>query len=153
MRDCLPPHEPAPHAGRYHVAGGPWPLYGALDEPTVWAEWARATSGGVRPEDDPRSLCRFTVDLQLIDLRDPRVRNALGVTIEALVADWTDSSPNQACLIVARRAAELGADGFVVPSAARSGAWCIHVMPSAFPKLRTARRRAAIPAPPPDVAL
>jgi len=151
--DCLPPREPAPYAGRYHRAGEPWPLYGALDEATIWAEWARATGGGVQPADDSRSLCRFSADLDVLDLRDPAVREALGVSVEALVADWSDTASNVTCLRVARRAVELGADGFVVPSAARPGGWCIDVLPTSFSKLRRTSRRTLIPAPQADVAL
>jgi RES domain-containing protein len=150
--DCLPPREPAPYAGRYHRAGEAWPLYGALDEATIWAEWARATGGGVQPADDPRSLCRFTADLEVLDLREPAVREALGVSVDELIADWSEAEPNEACLRVARRAVDLGADAFIVPSAARPGGWCVDVLPAGFSKLRRSSRRTMIPAPPADVA-
>ena len=151
--DCLPPREPAPYAGRYHRVSEAWPLYGALNEATIWAEWARATGGGVQPADDPRSLCRFTADLDVLDLREPAVREALGVSDDELVADRSEAEPNQACLRVARRAVELGADGFIVPSAARPGGWCIDVLPAGFSKLHRTSRRTVTPAPPADVAL
>ena len=144
----MPPREPAPHPARYHVTGGPWPLYGALDRETVWAEWSRSTGGAVRPEDDPRALCTFEADLRVLDLRDARVREALRVTVSALRAGWSDRSPNEACLKVARRAAELDVDGFIVPSAAREDGWCLDVLPAAFAKVRQVSRRAAVPTPP-----
>ena len=84
----------------------------------------------------------------MLDLRDPRVREALGVTVEALRADWSDRTPNQACLLVARRARELSADGFIVPSAAREDGWCLDVLPAAFAKVRQVSRRAIVPSPP-----
>jgi RES domain-containing protein len=148
VRDCLPPREPAPHPARYHLTGDPWPLYGALDWETVWAEWARSTGRGVRPEDDLRALCTFDADLRVLDLRDARTLEALGVTLDALRADWSDRAPNQACLLVARRARELGVDGFIVPSAAREDGWCLDVLPAAFANVRQVSRRAIVPSPP-----
>ncbi|MCI0345631.1 MAG: RES family NAD+ phosphorylase [Chloroflexi bacterium] len=130
------------------MIGGPWPLYGALDRETVWAEWARSTGGAVRPEDDPRALCTFEADLRVLDLREAAVREALGMTLAALRADWSDRAPNAACLRVARQAAERGADGFIVPSAARDDGWCLDVLPAAFAKVRQVSRRAVTPAPP-----
>jgi RES domain-containing protein len=119
-----------------------------MDRDTVWAEWARSTGGAVRPEDDQRALCTFEADLRVLDLREPRVREALGVTLEALRADWSDRAPNGACLSVARRAIELGVDAFIVPSAARDDGWCVDVLPSGFQRLRQVSRRAVVPAPP-----
>ena len=83
----------------------------------------------------------------MLDLREPRVREALGVTLEALRADWSDRAPNAACLLVSRRALELGVDGFIVPSAARDTGWCIDVLPDGFSRLRQVSRRAVVPAP------
>ena len=95
--------QPAPHPGRYHLVGDPWPMYGSIDEATVWAEWSQATGGGVDPEDDPRWLCTFDADLAVIDLRRPEVLAALGVTIEQLSAAWAPGKPNRACLKVRTR--------------------------------------------------
>ena len=69
------------------------------------------------------------------------------MTLEALRADWSDRTPNAACLSVARRAIELGVDGFIVPSAARDAGWCIDVLPSGFLRLRQVSRRTAVPTP------
>ncbi|HEX5579208.1 MAG TPA: hypothetical protein VFY43_06050, partial [Candidatus Limnocylindria bacterium] len=68
---CLPPEQPAPHPGRYHRAGDPWPLYAALDRDTMWAEWRHATDPPPRPDDDPRWVCALEADLMVLDLRDP----------------------------------------------------------------------------------
>ena len=122
-------------------------MYGSLEVATVWAEWARATGGGVRPEDDPRRLCVFRADLIVLDLRDAAVRSELGVTLDELVADWSDESPNDACLGLVHRAAELSADALIVPSAARPGGWNVAVRPAAFSKLRRTERHTSIPAP------
>lgn len=142
---CLPPLQPAPHAGRYHAPGDPWPLYACLDRATLWAEWARATGGAIAPEDDPRWLCTLDVDLAVLDLRDPATRRALGVTPEELTADWSPDAPNAATMRVAAVARRLGVDGMVVPSAARSGGWNIAVLPHAFERARVVSRRRRVP--------
>lgn len=84
----------------------------------------------------------------MLDLREPQTLEALGVTVRALRADWSDRVPNEACLVVAGRARELGVDGFIVPSAAREDGWCLDVLPAAFAKVRQVSRRAIVPSPP-----
>ena len=138
---CYPPLQPAPHAGRYHAVGDPWPLYAALDKATMWAEWARATGGEVAPEDDPRWVCALDVDLAVLDLRDAATRRALGVSLDELAGDWTPDTPNPAAVRVAAAARRLGVDGMIVPSAARDGGWNLAVLPPAFDRVRLARRR------------
>lgn len=140
--------QPAPHPGRYHLAGDPWPMYGSIEEPTVWAEWSHATDGGVAPEDDPRWLCTFDADLSVLDLRREDVLDALDVTVDDLNADWASGAPNAACLKVIAAAAVAGAQAMIVPSAARPGAWNLDVLPRGFPGLRRVRRRRTIPNPP-----
>src|SRR3989304_5030480 len=108
---CQPPFQPAPHPGRYHLAGDPWPMYGSVEEPTVWVEWAHATGGGVAPEGDPRWLCVFDADLSVLDLRRPEILDALNVTVDDLNADWAPGAPNSACLKVSAAAAAAGAGG------------------------------------------
>lgn len=152
MPACLPPLQPAPHAGRYHRPGDPWPLYAALDRETMWAEWAHATADAVAAEDDPRWVCGLDVDLRVLDLRDPATRRALRVSQAQLVGDWAPDAPNAAAMRVARAARELGVDGMVVPSAARDGGWNLAVLPHAFDRVRMTRRRRETPRPPTDVA-
>ena len=123
-------------------------MYGSIEESTVWAEWAHATGGGVAPADDPRWLCVFDADLQVLDLRRPEVLAALDVTVEELTAAWAPGSPNLACLKVAAAAAAAGAQAMIVPSAARAGAWNIDVAPMGFANLRRRSRRRRIPEPP-----
>jgi RES domain-containing protein len=144
---CHPPRQPAPHAGRYHAVGDPWPLYASLDLETMWAEWARTTDGAIRPEDDPRWVCSLEVDLAVLDLRDPATRRALGVGLEELVGDWSPEQPNRASQRVAAAARRLGVDGMVVPSAARDGGWNLAVLPHAFERVRLVSRRQRQPSP------
>jgi hypothetical protein len=49
---------------------------------------------------------------------------------------------------MAKKARDLGADGLVVPSAARDGAWNLVVFPSGFDRMRVAGSRAMHPRPP-----
>jgi RES domain-containing protein len=123
-------------------------MYGSIEEATVWAEWSHATGGGVAPEDDPRWLCTFDTDLAVVDLRRPEVLDALGVTVADLNASWAPGSPNRACLRVSMAAAAAGAEGMIVPSAARRGAWNLDVLPSGFSQLRRRSRQSRVPAPP-----
>lgn len=148
MPACLPPEQPAPHAGRYHAPGGPWPLYATLDEATIWAEWAHATGGAVRPADDPRWRCVFEADLAVLDLRDDATRAALGVTLDELVAPWSPDRPNATCRRVLAAALGTAADAIIVPSAARPGGWSIDVLPAAFGRLRLLARDEVAPEPP-----
>lgn len=144
---CLPPLQPAPHAGRFHRPGDPWPLYASLDRDTMWAEWRHATGGAVAPEDDPRSVCTLDLDLRVLDLRDPATRRALRVSERQLTAPWSPDVPNRAALAVMRAAAELDVDGVVVPSVARAGGWNVAVRPPAFDRVRLAGRRREVPRP------
>lgn len=126
-------------------------MYGSLEEPTVWAEWSHATGGGVVPEDDPRWLCVLEADLSVLDLRRPEILEALDVTVGDLTAGWAPGAPNTACLKVTAAAVEARADGMIVPSVARPGAWNLDVLPNGFSGLRQIRREHKIPEPPPGL--
>jgi RES domain-containing protein len=138
---CLPPEQPAPHPGRYHAAGNPWPLYAALDRATMWAEWAQASDAPRQPDDDPRWVCELEVDLRVLDLRRPATRRALRVGVAGLIGPWSPDVPNRDARRVARAAAELGADGVIVPSAAAQDGWNLVVLPRGFERVRMRRRR------------
>jgi len=143
---AFPPDTPAPTDGRYHRAGASWPLYAALEPETAWVEWHAATRGAVDPAGVTRTLWRLDVaDLPVLDLRDERVRDALGVTVDQLTGSWSDSQP------IADRARELGARGMVVPSAARPGAWSLVAFPEGWAHMRVVDSRRARPSVPPEV--
>lgn len=141
MPGCLPPEQPAPHPGRFHGAGDPWPLYAALDRATMWAELAHATDAPRLPDDDPRWVCELEVDLTVLDLREPATRRALRVGVAGLTGPWSPAAPNRDARRVARVAAELGVDGAIVPSAAAEDGWNLVVLPRAFERVRMRRRR------------
>lgn len=122
-------------------------MYGSLEELTVWAEWAQATAGGVAPEDDPRWLCVFEADLSVLDFRRPEVRQALDLTIDDLLAGWAPGAPNTHCLRVSVATVAARGDAFIVPSAAKPGAWNLDVLPAGRKKLRRLRRERMIPMP------
>lgn len=147
MPGCLPPSQPAAHAGRYHRPGDPWPLYASLDRETMWSERSRATDGEVPPDEDPRWVCTFEADVAVLDLRDPATRRALRVSVGQLTGPWSPESPNAAALRAAAAARRLGTDGMVVPSAARAGGWNLTVLPGGFDGLRLVRRRRETPPP------
>ncbi len=81
-------------------------------------------------------------DLAVIDLRDAEARASLGVSTDDLVAG------RRACHALAQRALEAGADGLVVPSAARDGGWNLVVFPRGFAALRASGSTLRNPAPP-----
>jgi len=114
----------------------------------MWAEWRRATSGSAYAQEEERTVCALDLDLRVLDLRVEATRKALGVTLEQLTSEWSPDAPNRACLAVARAARDAGANGFVVPSAARAGGWNLAVLPSAFDRVAVVRQTRSHPAPP-----
>jgi RES domain-containing protein len=138
---CLPPAQPASHAGRFHRPGDPWPLYASLDRATMWAERSRASDGQAPAAEDPRWVCTFEADLAVLDLREPATCRALRVTVAQLTGPWSPGEPNATALRAAAMARSLGVDAMIVPSAARSGGWNLAVLPGGFARLRLVRRR------------
>ena len=140
---ALPPDRPAPTGGRYHRPGEPWPLYASLEPATAGAEWGAATRGAVDPADERRRLWGIQADdLAVIDLRRAGLADELGVSQRQL------TGPRSRAHGLAATARQLGADGMVVPSAARDGSWNLVVFPSGFGRLRVAGSRAMHPRPP-----
>ena len=113
----------------------------------MWAEWRRATSSGVDAHEEERTVCTLDLELSVLDLRSEATRKALGVTLDQLTGEWSPDAPNAACLNVARAARDAGAEGFVVPSAARAGGWNVAVLPSAFDRVVVMRQVRSHPAP------
>lgn len=107
--------------------GGPWPLYGALDEGTAWDEWSAAAQGRVDPREVTRTLWPLHARaLRVVDLRRKAVRRTLNADLNELTGEWEDARP------LAERARALGAQGMIVPSAARAGGWSLVAFPEGF---------------------
>lgn len=139
----MPPDRPAPTEGRYHRPGEAWPLYASLDPATAWAEWHTATRGAIDPASERRRLWRLEVRaLPVLDLRSAEVVDELGIDLERL------TGPRSEAHALAARARALGAEGMIVPSAARDGAWNLVVFPSGFARLHATGSRAMHPRPP-----
>ena len=140
---AFPPDRPAPTEGRYHQPGEPWPLYASLEPATVWAEWSAATRGAIDPASERRRLWKLDTDaLPVVDLRRPDVATELEVQLEELTGARARAHA------LAGRAKEAGAQGMIVPSAARAGAWNLVVFPSGFTRVRAAGSRVMNPRPP-----
>ena len=118
-------------------------MYASLEPATAWAEWNAATSGAIDPTSERRRL--WTVDIRglpVVDLRRPETVRELDVRLEDL------TGPRARAHGLAARARKLGAQGMIVPSAARDGAWNLVVFPSGFDRLRTTGSRVMHPRPP-----
>ncbi len=140
---AFPPDRPAPTEGRYHRAGEPWPVYASLEPATVWAEWNAATRGAIAPSSERRRIWRLDAkSLPVVDLRRPEVAAELEVKLEDLTGARARAQP------LAARVREAGAQGMIVPSAARAGAWNLVVFPEGFGRVRAAGSRVMNPCPP-----
>ncbi len=107
-----------------------------------------ATGGAIDPRSERRRLWQLEIkDLPVLDMREAPARTALGVSLEDLTGDRSRAQA------VAARARASGADGMIVPSAARSDAWNLVVFPTGFPKAAVGRDRAMRPSPPADTII
>ncbi len=108
----------------------------------MWAEWNAATRGAIDPATERRRLWRIDVDgLRVVDLRRRAVRDELRVELASLTGARASAQA------LSTRARRLGADGMIVPSAARAGEWNLVVFPSAFARLTVDGSTITRPAP------
>lgn len=102
-----------------------------------------ATRGAIDPRSERRRLWPIDVSgLPVLDLRDPTVRASVDVELTDL------TGPRASAQSLAPRAKALGAEGLIVPSAARDGAWNLVVFPEGFERLSVGRGRSRQPRPP-----
>lgn len=106
---------PSPGDGRYHREGGPGAWYASSKERAAWAELFRHhTSAELSPLEVRRRVGKVEVrNLDVLDLTDPDVRDALGVDEDALIDDDIGL-----CQDIAEAARSAGFSGILAPSAA-----------------------------------
>lgn len=137
---------PAGGPGRYHRAGEPGVWYASNREQGAWAELFRHfVDDGVDPFEIRRRVGRVSIDLEVLDLTDEKIRSRLGVTEQDLVSD--DYSVTQAIATAARNA---GFDAILAPAAALSGCQTLAVFVDALPKVNA--ERSEVRQPPPRLA-
>lgn len=101
--------------GRWNPPDSVATVYTASDIETVDSEFTRQLArSGLSPANvQPRELATIRVELRrVLDLRDPDTRDALGVSLDDLMAD--DPSLSQA---IGEAAQHLGYEAIVAPSA------------------------------------
>lgn len=117
--------DPGRGDGRYHRAGEPGVWYASSQEQAAWAELFRHfVDEGVDPFEVRRRVGRVSVELEVLDLTDERVRAHLGLDEGDLIAD--DYATTQA---IAAEARDAGFDGLLAPSAALPGRDTLVVFP------------------------
>jgi RES domain-containing protein len=130
--------------GRYHLDAGLPTWYASNREQASWAEMFRHLSDEVSPFEIQRRVATVEVtDLQVLDLTDPKVQEALSVTPEQLVDDDLDI-----CQEIGAAAGRIF-EGILAPSAALDHPWAhtLAVFPNGMAKLDVVHDRIR-PAPP-----
>ncbi|MEX2627745.1 MAG: RES family NAD+ phosphorylase [Ilumatobacteraceae bacterium] len=138
--------DPARGHGRYHRAGDDGVWYASSQEQAAWAELFRHfVDEGIDPFEVRRRVGRVSVDIEVLDLTDERVRTVVGVDESDLIGD--DYAVTQELAAEARAA---GFDGVLAPSAALPDRQTLVVFARALPTVRA--QRSDIRQPPPRLA-
>ncbi|MGH8972502.1 MAG: RES family NAD+ phosphorylase [Acidimicrobiia bacterium] len=134
--------DPATYDARYNREGEPGAWYASLTERGAWAELFRHWGlNEVSPFEIRRRVGRArVVDLLVLDLTDPTVREALGIEEEELTGnDWSR------CREVAADARAAGFDGLLAPSGALAGEITLVVFAHALHKVHVEHSRVQRP--------
>jgi RES domain-containing protein len=102
--------------GRYHRPGGIPTWYGSSSEAGAWAEFLHNLPAGVDIDSARRRIGRATFEVVLLDLTDPEVEAALGVSRADLTAP-----DRSVCQQLAEIAVASGLEAVLGPSAAAVG--------------------------------
>jgi RES domain-containing protein len=135
--------DPANGPGRYHQTGEPGVWYASNREQGAWAELFRHFEDeGVDPFEVRRRVGRVSVDLEVLDLTDEKIRSRLNVDEADLVSDHYATT--QAIATAARAA---GFDAVLAPAAALPGCKTLAVFVHALPKVQAERSEVRQPPP------
>ncbi len=138
--------DPARGPGRYHRQGEPGVWYASSQEQGAWAELFRHfVDDGIDPFELRRRVGRVSVDLDVLDLTNPAVREHLAIDENDLLTD--DYTITQELAAAARGA---GFDGVLAPAAGLPGRQTLAVFTSALREVRA--ERSEIRQPPPRMA-
>jgi RES domain-containing protein len=125
-RAALDLAQPAPAAGRYHRRGGQSPVYASSSAEASWGELFRHTEPGISPFETKRRMSELQVTgLRVLDITDPSVQAALGISQRKLVGNRRGSCQQVAAF--AHLWPEI--DGLLAPSAAMSGMTTLVIFP------------------------
>jgi RES domain-containing protein len=131
-RGLLDTADPAVTNGRYHQAGGSGVWYASSSANGAWAELFRHhEAGAIAPSEVIRRMGSARVRrLRILDLTNPRVREAFDIS----EAELTSDEPTQ-CQRVAEYAHASGYDAILAPSAALEGNQTVAIFASAMRKI------------------
>lgn len=127
--DAVPPRALA--SSRWQREGDAAALHASDTPETAWAEWAKVAAGTVDARYVRRRFGALRVGVAAVDLRDPHVQRALGVSSDDLVAEDVD-----VCRGIAQAARALGVEALLAPSAARCGGTTLVVLPAGLVTVR-----------------
>lgn len=129
---------PSPGDGRYHREGGAGAWYASSKERAAWVELFRHhTSTELSPLEVRRRVGKVEVrNVDVLDLTDPVVRDALGVDEDDLIDDDIGL-----CQEIAGAARSAGFSGILAPSASLSGEQTLVVFPTGMRKVREEHSR------------
>lgn len=138
--------DPARGPGRYHRQGEPGVWYASSQEQAAWAEFFRHfVDDGIDPFELRRRVGRVSVDLDVLDLTNPAVREHLAIDENDLLTDNYTITQE-----LAAAARDAGFDGVLAPSAGLPGRQSLAVFASVLPKVHP--ERSEIRQPPPRLA-
>jgi RES domain-containing protein len=141
-RELLDVADPAVTTGRYHRPGGAGVWYASSSEDGAWAELFRHhEAGGVAASEVVRRIGRARVRrLRVLDLTDPRVREAFDVCESELTSDDL-----ALCQRVGQYARDASYDGVLASSAALAGNQTVAVFVSGVRKIAAGRSHVGKP--------
>jgi RES domain-containing protein len=135
--------DPAPASGRFHRRGGESRIYASSSKEASWGELFRHSEPGISPFETKRRMSELRVtDLRVLDLTDPELREAFGVSARLLVSNRL--GPCQRLAAFVRQWPTF--QGILAPSAAIPGMTTLVVFPEGLERVEV--MTAAVESPP-----